>query len=103
MAAGDFKITVLKRTYYPELVDTYCQVDPGPCSKFADGEEITCQMGQQPEGFCSWAWNDIHKVLFTLAQGGGFDREWMKAPNTMVTCCTDGLRPVIFKVERMAG
>ena len=26
---------------------------------------------------------------------------WMKEENTMVTCCSDGTRPVIFKIERI--
>ncbi len=101
MASGDFKITVLKRTYYPDLVGAYCQVDPGPCSKFTDGQEIYCSLAQQPQGFCSWAWNDIHKICLTFNQGGKFNRGWMKDENTMITCCTDGLRPVIFKIEKI--
>ncbi|MDQ1266171.1 MAG: hypothetical protein QG635_1323, partial [Bacteroidota bacterium] len=24
---------------------------------------------------------------------------WMKNPDTMITCCTDGIRPVVFKLE----
>ncbi|MCK4693736.1 MAG: TIGR04076 family protein, partial [Anaerolineales bacterium] len=26
---------------------------------------------------------------------------WIKQSGTIITCCTDGLRPVIFKVERI--
>ena len=25
----------------------------------------------------------------------------MKEENTMITCCNDGTRPVLFKIERM--
>ena len=26
---------------------------------------------------------------------------WMKEEKTMITCCSDGTRPVIFKIERI--
>ena len=26
---------------------------------------------------------------------------WMKEENTMICCCNDGTRPVIFKIERI--
>ena len=26
---------------------------------------------------------------------------WMKEENTMIACCSDGTRPVIFKIERI--
>lgn len=26
---------------------------------------------------------------------------WMKEENTMITCCSDGTRPVIIKIERI--
>jgi uncharacterized repeat protein (TIGR04076 family) len=41
-----------------------------------------------------------HKVLFTLMLKGDFGT-WMKDPNVFVTCCTDGIKPVIFKIERL--
>ena len=37
--------------------------------------------------------------------GGNFSdgmfQNWMKDDKSMVTCCTDGIRPVIFQVERL--
>ena len=51
-----------------------------------------------PEGFCCWAWCDIQKYVLTLARGGNFRGA---KPGAFITCCTDGFRPVLFKVERM--
>jgi len=31
----------------------------------------------------------------------GGDFPWMRQRGTMITCCTDGLRPVVFKLERV--
>lgn len=50
--------------------------------------------------FCDWAWNDIHKLLFAMQLGGDFS-PWMKDKNTFIACCTDGVKPVVFKLERL--
>jgi len=35
-----------------------------------------------------------------LMTNGNFST-WMKNENKFITCCTDGTKPVIFKVERL--
>jgi uncharacterized repeat protein (TIGR04076 family) len=32
--------------------------------------------------------------------GGNFGT-WMKNENEFITCCTDGVKPVVFKIERL--
>ena len=93
------KITVLKRNYDQELVDKYSSEKITPCSLFTDGQEFVTEGLEQPEGFCSWAWNDIHKCFLTLTMDGEFS--FMKAKNNIIACCTDGIRPVVFNIERM--
>jgi uncharacterized repeat protein (TIGR04076 family) len=41
--------------------------------------------------------------VFAFHAGGGafFDGRWMKQENTMIACCNDGVRPVVFKLERI--
>lgn len=96
------KITVVKRTINQDLVDEY--LDPkrenfGPCPAFEDGQEFAIEeFPSKPEGFCDWAWSIIHKDVVAMMFGGAYP--WIKQPGTAITCCTDGLRPVIFKVER---
>jgi len=69
------------------------------CRQFDVGQEfIVGEDGGMPEGFCHWAWNDIYKVVTTLMYGGSFSS---KKDTPIVRCCTDGLRPVIFKLERI--
>jgi uncharacterized repeat protein (TIGR04076 family) len=55
--------------------------------------------GSCPEGFCSWAYADIHRDITHLRFGG--DYPFCKEAGTAVQCCTDGLRPVFFKLERI--
>jgi len=98
------KITVVKRTLQQDLIDEnlsdeYKEKGLGPCSLFEDGQEFILEdFPGMPEGFCHWAWADIQRDVVSIFFGS--DYPWAK-PGTAITCCTDGFRPVIFKVERI--
>jgi uncharacterized repeat protein (TIGR04076 family) len=64
-----------------------------------EDEFISDNFLEMPQGFCGWAWGDIHKILVTFYKGGDF--VLTKEDNKMITCCTDGIRPVIFEIERI--
>ena len=98
MPKSNVKITVLKRLVLSDL-DKYKAEPSVACALFKDGQEFVSKAIQMPEGFCSWAWADIHRDVVGLMIGGNFP--WMRHPGTAVSCCTDGLRPVVFKVERI--
>ena len=70
-----------------------------------EGQEFVTNFAK-PLGFCDWAWNDIHQYVAVLLAEGNFAGSlfdgWMKDEKTMIACCTDGIRPVIFKLERIA-
>jgi uncharacterized repeat protein (TIGR04076 family) len=101
MAASSLKITVVKKLVVPDLVEKYGEgVDP-ECPAVEVGQEFMVEGWKMPEGFCAWAWADIHRDLTVLACGGDFP--WIKEPGVMISCCTDGLRPVVFKLERVPG
>ncbi len=40
-------------------------------------------------------------IFIPDVQGGSIMKGWMKKENEMITCCSDGTRPVIFKIERI--
>ncbi len=96
-------ITVLKTFKPSEVFDNKLPADTSikdACSVFSPGQEyIVGEDGRVPEGFCVWAWNDLYCALTHLRFGGNFP--WMKDEGTIIACCSDGLRPVIFKLERM--
>ncbi len=96
------KITVLKRMFNPDLSNEYALPGNVPCEHFSEGQEFFVRGLAKPEGFCDWAWDDIHKSVMTLLFGGDFSC-WMKKGNTIVVCCTDGIRPVVFGLERIDG
>ena len=99
-------ITVVKKTLNPELAREYCSDNVTSCPCFQEGQEFVCGLAK-PEGFCDWAWRDIHPMVAVLLAGGNFSRGlfdgWMKDDRTMIGCCTDGIRPVIFRIERTEG
>ncbi|HEX2907353.1 MAG TPA: TIGR04076 family protein [Phototrophicaceae bacterium] len=101
------KITVLKRMINADLAEEYIANPVTPCPFFQDGQEFITPSLEKPAGFCDWAWNDIHKVIVTLRRGGNFSdgmfEGWMKNDTSMIACCTDGVRPVVFKIEEVEG
>ena len=98
------KITVLKTLYHPDLAEEYRRPDvpKGLCPFFQVGDEFTVNyLAERPEAFkCDWAWDDIHKIIMILMTNGNFGT-WMKNENNFITCCTDGVKPVVFKMERL--
>ena len=119
---------MLYKKLYPELQLQYC-ANPaaGACSCYNVGDE--CEFCRDDERddfwhmglntlvktsgdadtvaggpklpFCSEAWDAIARYINTGLQGGSIMKGWMNAENTMIACCSDGTRPVIFKIERI--
>lgn len=122
------KVTVLDKKLYPELQAQYCadpQVGACPCYNVGDeyiferygkaddfwhmglntltkctGNEA-CTAGGSKMPHCSEAWDAIARYIYTGLQGGSIMRGWMKDEREMITCCSDGTRPVIFRIRRL--
>ena len=102
---ADVKITVIDKIAKQELQRQYGVLD------FKDGDDTTCdrfKIGDTftygdgdivPSGFCAWAWADIHRDVVALKNGANFRSK--KQEGTQIACCTDGFRPVFFKIERI--
>ena len=95
---ADVTIAVVKRLFHDRLVRDVGAGPWEPCTRLRVGQTFTSTGANIPEGFCSWAWADIQKYVLTLARGGNF--RGVK-PGTFISCCTDGFRPVIFKIQRI--
>jgi uncharacterized repeat protein (TIGR04076 family) len=100
------KITVVKKIVNSELAKTYCKDPVSSCPCFEEGQEFICGL-DKPGNFCDWAWRDIHPMVAVLLTGGSFSKGifegWMKDDKTMIGCCTDGIRPVVFRMEKIDG
>jgi uncharacterized repeat protein (TIGR04076 family) len=96
------KITVLKRTLDRDLAAEYMEKgsDLARCERFKEGQEFLLDHPfEMPAEFCPWAWADIRNDILTMASGGNLS--WMKLPGVAIAGCTDGMRPVIFEIERI--
>ena len=93
------KSTVVKRMSNPDLITQYGQGVAEVCDRFQDGQEFVLDRLNMPPGFCSWAWADIQRDAAIVFNGGNLS--WVRQPGVAISCCTDGFRPVVFKVERI--
>ena len=97
------KITVIKKLSskeiygqdFPEVSEEMAQY----CDRFEVGQEFVVEeSGGMPSGFCTWAWHDIYPAIVGLRFGGNYP--WIKKEGLVYSCCSDGARPVFFKIER---
>jgi len=122
------KVTVIDKKVYPELQFRYCaDTNAGPCPCYNVGDEFIFERDEEHDHFwhgglntlvktnadpdsvaggpkmphCSEAWDAISRYIYAGLQGGSIMKGWMKEENTMIACCSDGTRPVIFKIERL--
>jgi uncharacterized repeat protein (TIGR04076 family) len=94
------KIKVLRLTYNEDLAKQYCQGEAGKCPIFKEGQEFHyLPFGGKPEKFCPWAWDDISRFILALEHGATF-KGWMQNDGQLISCCTDGIRPVVFSIEK---
>lgn len=122
------KLTVIDKKLYPELQAQYC-ADPnaGTCFCYNIGDTFVFENYDGVKDFlhmglntlkqttypadgvaggsafphCSEAWDAISRYIYTGLQGGSIMRRWMNDDRVMIACCSDGTRPVIFKIERL--
>ena len=97
------KITVVKKLNNKDLFGdnppAECTDEP-ECPILEVGQEfIIDQLLECPPGFCSWAFADIQREVAHLFLG--FNYPWIKEKGVLLESCTDGCRPVIFKLERI--
>lgn len=97
------KITVLKRFCPSEVFEKDPVILAKPlaaCELYRDRQEfIVEENGQMPDGFCASAWQTIFSNVRTLSFGGNLP--WFRQKGVAINCCSDGLRPVVFKLERI--
>ena len=106
MAKHKVKITVLKKEVYRDLQEKYlANPNAGECEFFEEGQEWIVNgddyFRMLHGGFCAEAWDCISRYVYAALQGGSIMRGWTNDEKMMITCCNDGTRPVIFKLERI--
>ena len=122
------RLTVIDKKLYPELQHQYCaDPDSGACPCYNVGDVFEFYRDEERDDFwhcglntlihtdadpdtvaggpkmpfCSELWDAISRYIYTGLQGGSIMKGWMERENEMIACCSDGTRPVIFKIERI--
>ena len=97
------KITVLKCFSNDEIFDGDVPDEVSRygsnCHRHHAGQEFIMEDLNCPADFCSWAFKDIYRDLVHIAWEGDFP--WIKESGVTFSSCTDGKKPVIFKLERI--
>ncbi|MBK5112145.1 MAG: TIGR04076 family protein [Candidatus Heimdallarchaeota archaeon] len=96
------KITVLKKFSSKDVLGHYFKFPSGTemkdCTIVEVGQEFIVEDElTMPEGFCRWAWVDIYRDVAILTMGGDFDG----TTGLKYSACSDGLKPVVFKLDRI--
>lgn len=96
----DVKITALRRTEYPDLINRYELPMEVPCAMTV-GSVFISKNAERPDGLCPIAWKEtLEPFVKTLAEGGGsFYGNWMKNPHSAMVSCNDGFRPLTYLLE----
>ena len=95
------KITVMKITTYPDLMERYENPIEHTCDMKV-GRVFIVEDAKKPEGFCESAWETLFPFVDALARGeGDFYDGWMKNKYSAMLSCNDGFRPVTFYVEAL--
>lgn len=98
------RITVLKKFTSKDVLG-YDFVFPNgyivkDCELVQEGQEfIVDDELSMPEGFCKWAWVDIYRDVAILTMGGTFASGELAGKK--YSCCSDGIKPVVFYLERV--
>ena len=98
------KITVLKKVYFDDIAaenlsDEMKNEGHGICNIFKEEQEFfLSNPDDMPKGFCPWAWADLHRDVVAMLTGS--QMKWNK-DGVAISCCTDGYRPVVFRIERV--
>ena len=99
---SDLKITVLRVFHPDEVFGEDYPIEKkdwmGPCYIHDEGQEYIVRNGEMPAGFCSAAWTAIYPHIRLLVMGGNMPGT---EPGIALGSCNDGLRPVVFKIERI--
>lgn len=97
---AQFKITILETTFQKEIAEKYGAPGIGPCPIHKKGQ-VFYTNGIKPEGLCDEAWHSFEKYVFAMTYGAErFWEDWIPEKNISINSCNDGIRPVIFKIEK---
>ena len=95
------RITVMKITTYPDLIQQYENEISHACD-MKEGQIFIANGWEKPAGMCESAWQSLSPFVMTLAHGGeDIYNGWMQNKKSAMISCNDGFRPVSFYIEAL--
>lgn len=97
------RITVVKKALFNDIAMRLSDETIDYCDMFYEGQVFEVDdIDIIPSNFCSWAWADIQRDVAMINFGAQPKPKLAKA-RSIVSCCTEGLRPVVFNIEYYEG
>lgn len=95
------KIEVLKTTFHQDLAKEYGCKNIGKCPMHKVGDVFYGDYAK-PDGLCDEAWKSMYQYVFAIAHGSEkfYYGDWIDKQGVAICSCNDGIRPVIFKIEK---
>ena len=95
------RIEVLKTTFHEDLAKEYGCKNLSTCPFHKVGDVFFADYAK-PEGLCDEAWKAMYQYVFALSHGAStfYYNDWIDKEGGAICSCNDGLRPVIFKIDR---
>lgn len=92
-------ITVVKKALFEDIAESVLDTPAQECTEFEVGDKfIISDFYKVPSNFCPWAWADIQRDIAMILYGATPEPK-LKNPNSIMSCCTCGLHPVVYKIE----
>ncbi|MFX1379436.1 MAG: TIGR04076 family protein [Promethearchaeota archaeon] len=96
------KVTIVKKfnpkdVFGHEIINSRGEIIPA-CYVFEEREEFIIENLEKPEKFCGCGWKTVLKDIELLDSSENVS--WCP-PGIIYSSCTDGARPVCFKLERI--
>jgi len=98
------KITVIKKFDPKEIfgheIIRQSTGKPIPMCSMEKGKEYFVEnIYEMPDDFCPRVWYETHDIITMFFYGGDFE---YPEPGVTYVPCNDGVRPVIFKIEKIS-
>lgn len=104
------KVTVIDKKCFDEYQSEYLAAPKSAACPFYNiGDEFIFERYGDEDTFwyannirqCAEAWECIDRYVYAAVEGCSLMRKCTNDERTMIACCNDGARPVIFKIQRL--
>jgi uncharacterized repeat protein (TIGR04076 family) len=93
------RVFTFENLFGDDVPEYFPSSTPSQCGQHKPGEAFIRTGTKCPEDLCNWAYGDMRREINHLLRGGDFS--WIGRKGVAYSSCTDGLRNIVFKIERI--